>query len=256
MMLKKKSNNWARLKLALLVPVGFAALSAFARPETEFVPVQAPPPAITLKQGNEVPLSTPDKNTHLQKDIKIEYNVYLSFTKNNEEGKEQIDGISIYGVGEEKALGIAEKAIKNGRFAKATQVIICPHTPQVPKSYLEKMKSLFDSNNIKCKIIQAQGYDKDGNALPAPPPPPPAPDIDVTLNYKNGKKEERVIVYKRDLQTGEKIKKRLNEIYADDISTVTITTYKWTQEGVLEGVEKILKDRIKQDVKYIVHKKE
>lgn len=26
MMLKKKSNNWARLKLALLVPVGFAAL--------------------------------------------------------------------------------------------------------------------------------------------------------------------------------------------------------------------------------------
>jgi len=30
MMLKKKSNNWARLKLALLVPVGFAALSAFA----------------------------------------------------------------------------------------------------------------------------------------------------------------------------------------------------------------------------------
>ena len=30
MMLKKKSNNWARLKLALLVPVGFAALTEYA----------------------------------------------------------------------------------------------------------------------------------------------------------------------------------------------------------------------------------
>lgn len=32
MMLKKKSNKWARLKLLLLVPVGFTALSVFARP--------------------------------------------------------------------------------------------------------------------------------------------------------------------------------------------------------------------------------
>ena len=33
MMLKKKSNNWARLKLLLLVPVGLIVLNAFARPE-------------------------------------------------------------------------------------------------------------------------------------------------------------------------------------------------------------------------------
>lgn len=33
MMLKGKSNNWARLKLLLLVPVGLIVLNAFARPE-------------------------------------------------------------------------------------------------------------------------------------------------------------------------------------------------------------------------------
>ena len=34
MMLKKKSNSWAQLKLLLLVPVGFTAVCMFARPET------------------------------------------------------------------------------------------------------------------------------------------------------------------------------------------------------------------------------
>ena len=48
----------------------------------------------------------------------------------------------------------------------------------------------------------------------------------------------------------------MNKIYSDDISTVTITTYKWTPDGVLEGVEKFLKDRIKlDDVKYVIQKK-
>lgn len=255
MMLKKKSNNWARLKLALLVPAGLAALSAFARTETVVTPVQTPAPAV-IEQVNEEPLPTASKSTNLQKDIQNDYNVYLSFTKNNNEGKEVIDGISIYGVGEQKALEIAEKAIKNGRFAAATKVIICPHTPKVPMSYLEKMKDLFDRNNIKCNITKAQGYDDNGNALPTPPPPPPAPDAYVTLNYKSGKKEEGIIVYKRFLETGEKINERLDKIYSDDISTVTITTYKWTPDGVLEGVEKFLKDRIKLDgVKYVTQKK-
>lgn len=255
MMLKKKSNNWARLKLALLVPAGLAALSAFARTETVVTPVQTPAPAV-IEQVNEELLPTASKSTNLQKDIQDDYNVYLSFTKNNNEGKEVIDGISIYGVGEQKALGIAEKAIKNGRFVAATKVIICPHTPKVPMSYLEKMKDLFDRNNIKCNITKAQGYDDNGNALPTPPPPPPAPDAYVTLNYKSGKKEEGIIVYKRFLETGEKINERLDKIYSDDISTVTITTYKWTPDGVLEGVEKFLKDRIKLDgVKYVIQKK-
>ena len=86
MMLKKKSNNWARLKLALLVPAGLAALSAFARTETVVTPVQTPAPAV-IEQVNEEPLPTASKSTNLQKDIQDDYNVYLSFTKNNDEGK-------------------------------------------------------------------------------------------------------------------------------------------------------------------------
>lgn len=255
MMLRKKSNNWARLKLALLVPVGLAALSAFARTETVFIPVQAPP-SVAVEQANEVPLPTTGKSTNLQKDIKEEYNVYLSFTKKNDAGKEVIDGISIYGVGEQKALDVAEKAIKNGRFATATKVIICPFTPKVPVSYLEKMKALFDANHIKCKITQAQGYDKDGNALPMPPPPPPSPDVYVVFNYKDGKKEDGMIVYERYLKTGNQINERLAKIKLDNVSSVTINSYKWTPEGVAEAVEKILKDKIKQDVEYVVKKQE
>lgn len=68
MMLKKKSNNWARLKLALLVPAGLAALSAFARTETVVTPVQTPAPAV-IEQVNEEPLPTASKSTNLQKDI-------------------------------------------------------------------------------------------------------------------------------------------------------------------------------------------
>ena len=64
-----------------------------------------------------------------------------------------IDGISIYGVGEQKALEIAEKAIKNGRFAAATKVIICPHTPKVPMSYLEKMK-IYSTGTILNVILR------------------------------------------------------------------------------------------------------
>lgn len=184
MMLKKKSNNWGRLKLLLLIPVGLTALSVFARPEinppTATVmnsDIQVPPPTST-DQPSKDPLPTTDKSTTIQKDIKEDYNVYLSFTKNNDAGKEVLGGFTISGVSEQKALEIAEKAIKNGSFKAATKVVICPQTPKVPKSYMEKMKGLFDANNIKCSIAQAQGYDKDGNRLPPPPPPPPpAPDV-------------------------------------------------------------------------------
>ena len=106
MMLKRRSNKWGRLKLALLIPVGLAALSAFARPETEVVS----PPAETT---NWVPTPSGDKGTALPQDdkgskrIKLEtrsvrsskdmtlsqdgkgtYTIYLSFTKTGNDGKE------------------------------------------------------------------------------------------------------------------------------------------------------------------------
>ena len=38
MMLKEKSNKWARLKLLLLLPLGALSLYAFARPEAKQLP--------------------------------------------------------------------------------------------------------------------------------------------------------------------------------------------------------------------------
>lgn len=247
MMLKKESNNWVRLKLALLVPVGLAALSAFALPTVETV--SSPPPAVEQPK-QETPLLSPSKDTQSQSDDKTNYDVYLSFTKKNDEGKEVIDGISIYGVGEEKALAVAEKAIANGRFAKATLVIVCPHTPKVPKSYLEKMKALFDKNGIKCKITQVRGYDKDGNALPPPPPPPPAPDGMVVFSYKDGSSDQHFVVYERHLKGG--LEQRIDKIYRDDIKSVTIKIYDKAPDGLLDVVKQALEKKIKYQVAYNV----
>lgn len=257
-MLRKKSNGWVRLKLALLVPVGFIALSVFAHPETVLVPVETSLPVVVSEQidkASQASLPTTDKSTNLQKQIQDTYNVYLSFVKKDEAGKDAIGGVSIYGVSEEKALAIAEKAIKNGTFKTAIKVVICPHTPKVPMSYLEKLKALFDQNNIKCAITKAQGYDNDGNALPTPPPPPPAPDAYVTFYYKNGSKDGMVI-YKSFFSTGKASIEQLAKIKTEGISSIIITTYKRTPEGVVEETEKFLKDNIKYDVEYkIEHRK-
>ena len=189
MMLKRRSNKWGRLKLALLIPVGLAVLSAFARPETEVVS----PPAETT---NWVPTPSSDKGTALPQDdkgskrIKLEtrsvrsskdmtlsqdgkgtYTIYLSFTKTGNDGKEQLDGVNLTGV-EDYFVQMVKKQLADGRFAKATKVIICPNTPQVPQEMMQQVKTLFDAENIPCEIATAQGYDKDGNKLPPPPPPP------------------------------------------------------------------------------------
>ena len=164
MMLKRRSNKWGRLKLALLIPVGLAALSAFARPETEAVS----PPAETT---NWVPTPSGDKGTALPQDDKERYTIYLSFTKTGDDGKEKLDGVNLTGV-EDFFVNMVKKQLAEGRFAKATKVIICPNTPQVPQEMMQQVKALFDAENIPCEITTAQGYDKDGNKLPTPPPPP------------------------------------------------------------------------------------
>ena len=164
MMLKRRSNRWGRLKLALLIPVGLAALSAFARPETEAVS----PPAETT---NLVSAPSGDKGTALPQDDKERYTIYLSFTKTGDDGREKLDGVNLTGV-EDFFVNMVEKQLAEGRFAKATKVIICPNTPQVPQETMQQVKALFDAENIPCEITTAQGYDKDGNKLPTPPPPP------------------------------------------------------------------------------------
>ena len=44
-------------------------------------------------------------------------------------------------------------------------------------------------------------------------PPPPSPDAYVAFNYKNGGKEQGLIVYERYLKNTNEIDKRFNSIY-------------------------------------------
>ena len=252
MMLRKKSNGWARLKLLLLVPVGLTALSVFARPEITDVSATVLPSPMPV-QTDVTALPVPDKGINLQQQTKAEYGVYLSFVEKDIAGKDSIGGISIYstGVSEEKALKIVENAIKNGTFQTASKVFITPFNERVPASYLEKIKNLYEANNIKCKINPpTPTHDKDGKEIP--PPPPPAPDVYVTFQFNNGKKEAGLIIYERYLKTGTEISKRLNEIKLDGLSKVIIKTKKNAPAGIAEQVEKLLQEKIKKDVPYEV----
>lgn len=52
MMLKRRTNNWARLKLLLFVPVAAGTLYAFARPEVKKTVGQAINASASVKQNS------------------------------------------------------------------------------------------------------------------------------------------------------------------------------------------------------------
>ena len=52
MMLKRRTNNWARLKLLLFVPVAAGTLYAFARPEVKKTMGQAINTPVSVKQNS------------------------------------------------------------------------------------------------------------------------------------------------------------------------------------------------------------
>lgn len=72
MMLKGKSNNWARLKLLLLVPVGLIVLNAFARPE-----VNRQLETLIQSKDKDTPL---DEQQDLKEFFKTELDKYVNDT--------------------------------------------------------------------------------------------------------------------------------------------------------------------------------
>lgn len=132
MMLKKKSNNWARLKLALLVPVGLAALSAFARPE-------ASPPSAAI---GDIRLSA-NKSTANQETMQQDHVVFLTY---KESGSEDLNSIVC------KNLDRIRTRVAEGQFKNAQEVAINPAFEDVPASYLEKVKAVLEERGIQCKI--------------------------------------------------------------------------------------------------------
>lgn len=356
MMLKGKSNNWARLKLLLLVPVGLIVLNAFARPEVnrqletlvqskdkETPPEEQqdmksffktelesyikkvdpqtrfePDEIIAFMKKNTEPkdlfinakgdvllnndfanykekeqflgklqdlfekskkpvsfyflidINTPEEATeavlHLvkeafdkrQKVVGADKAPFLLFedARNNKNfpGKVSMAQSSkkgtVYIIQNKKVVGVINGDVADYKLPDFSKdmVTIQPAGKDVSSSRLNSVKDMIEKNGFSCQINTS--VFKNGDALP--PPPPPSPDAYVAFNYKNGGKEQGLIVYERYLKNTNEIDKRFNSIYNDDISSVTITVYKKAPDGMLDGVEKYLKDKIKYDVEYIV----
>lgn len=356
MMLKGKSNNWARLKLLLLVPVGLIVLNAFARPEVnrqletlvqskdkETPPEEQqdmksffkteldsymkkvepqtafePDEIIAFMKKNTEPkdlfinakgdvllnndfanykekeqflgklqdlfekskkpvsfyflidINTPEEATeavlHLvkeafdkrQKVVGADKAPFLLFedARNNKNfpGKVSMAQSSkkgtVYIIQNKKVVGVINGDVADYKLPDFSKdmVTIQPAGKDVSSSRLNSVKDMIEKNGFSCQINTS--VFKNGDAFP--PPPPPSPDAYVAFNYKNGGKEQGLIVYERYLKNTNEIDKRFNSIYNDDISSVTITVYKKAPDGMLDGVEKYLKDKIKYDVEYIV----
>lgn len=356
MMLKGKSNNWARLKLLLLVPVGLIVLNAFARPEVnrqletlvqskdkETPPEEQqdmksffkteldsymkkvepqtafePDEIIAFMKKNTEPkdlfinakgdvllnndfanykekeqflgklqdlfekskkpvsfyflidINTPEEATeavlHLvkeafdkrQKVVGADKAPFLLFedARNNKNFPRKVSMAqsskkgTVYIIQNKKVVGVINGDVADYKLPDFSKdmVTIQPAGKDVSSSRLNSVKDMIEKNGFSCQINTS--VFKNGDALP--PPPPPSPDAYVAFNYKNGGKEQGLIVYERYLKNTNEIDKRFNSIYNDDISSVTITVYKKAPDGMLDGVEKYLKDKIKYDVEYIV----
>lgn len=357
MMLKGKSNNWARLKLLLLVPVGLIVLNAFARPEVnrqletlvqskdkETPPEEQqdmksffkteldsymkkvepqtafePDEIIAFMKKNTEPkdlfinakgdvllnndfanykekeqflgklqdlfekskkpvsfyflidINTPEEATeavlHLvkeafdkrQKVVGADKAPFLLFedARNNKNFPRKVSMAqsskkgTVYIIQNKKVVGVINGDVADYKLPDFSKdmVTIQPAGKDVSSSRLNSVKDMIEKNGFSCQINTS--VFKNGDALP-PPPPPPSPDAYVAFNYKNGGKEQGLIVYERYLKNTNEIDKRFSSIYNDDISSVTITVYKKAPDGMLDGVEKYLKDKIKYDVEYIV----
>ena len=356
MMLKGKSNNWARLKLLLLVPVGLIVLNAFARPEVnrqletlvqskdkETPPEEQqdmksffkteldsymkkvepqtafePDEIIAFMKKNTEPkdlfinakgdvllnndfanykekeqflgklqdlfekskkpvsfyflidINTPEEATeavlHLvkeafdkrQKVVGADKAPFLLFedARNNKNFPRKVSMAqsskkgTVYIIQNKKVVGVINGDVADYKLPDFSKdmVTIQPAGKDVSSSRLNSVKDMIEKNGFSCQINTS--VFKNGDALP--PPPPPSPDAYVAFNYKNGGKEQGLIVYERYLKNTNEIDKRFNSIYNDDISSVTITVNKKAPDGMLDGVEKYLKDKIKYDVEYIV----
>jgi len=315
MMLKKKSNNWARLKLALLVPVGFAALSAFARPET------SPPPAATMTDNIHLSIN---KSTVNQETMQQDHAVFLTY---KESGSEDLNSIVC------KTLDRIRTRVAEGQFKNALEVTVNPAFDDIPASHLETVKDVLEERDIKCKIdmtvpntimddvakpyrkyddvvyliqnkkivaalsiskfsanqndprldkisksaslilqpenpkVSRQEMEKLKNLLDkkgltseinmnifkigdaaAPPPPPPAGQ--VIFSYRDGQPDQQFVLYDRHAKPGANLGQRIDKIYKDNITKVSIKINKSTPKDLLETVKQELKKKINYPVQY------
>lgn len=304
MMLKGKSNSWARLKLLLLVPLGLIVLNAFARPEVgrqletfiQSKDKESPPnDQQNVREFFKTELdnylkkagasTSPDEITAFLKKNTNMCNLFINargnlllnnnhatianlpdklkelFTSSASSGKP----VSVYFLIDinspqadvTRTLGIVKEAFqKQQSTAGADKApFLLFEDARNNKNFAVKDKVAQSSSRTTTTKVTKNDNDpyKD---YPPPPPPPPSPDGTISFSYKSGKKDQGILFYNRHAKPGKGLEQRIDKIYSDDISTVTITIFKKADEGLLEGVQQILKNKIKYDVRYVVERKE
>lgn len=209
MMLKKKSNKWARLKLLLLVPVGFTALSVFARPVS-------PPQPNQPENRMTAPSVSANKDT-----------------------RKAVPNQEMFSATTKKAVQAPDSqptAVPNPQEGKQAKQKIAPPPPPPPPPVVQ------DGTKKK------EGKKVEKNIPPPPPPPPPAGS--VQFHYKGDKPAKQFTLFARYAQNNKNVGYEINHIYSDDIVKVTILLNQRAPEGLLESVQKVLKEKIKYPVEY------
>lgn len=227
MMLKKKSNNWARLKLLLLVPAGVFILQAFAHPELVAKPLE------TLN-ASALPASFSKSTTILQNDQKKKAEYYMVDNRRmtNEEYNDFVKNkVTRSSANMDELTNPAGKIIKVVSYQKTDKGNI-PSSP----IYLELKKG------VKTEAT---------NTVPPPPPPPPLGEVEVY--YKDVAKPERIMI-NPGLAKSKHFMNNLNKVYTDKIVKVNVIAYSKDAKDKFkedfEFADKMLKDKIKYQVEY------
>lgn len=84
----------------------------------------------------------------------------------------------------------------------------------------------------------------------APPPPPPPPAGQVVFSYRDGQPDQQFVLYDRHAKLGPNLGQRIDKIYSDNITKVTVRINKKAPKELLETVKQELKKKIDYPVRY------
>ena len=85
----------------------------------------------------------------------------------------------------------------------------------------------------------------------APPPPPSLPPAgQVVFSYRDGQPDQQFVLYDRHDKPGSNLGQRIDKIYSDNITKVTVRINKKAPKELLETVKQELKKKFDYPVRY------
>ncbi len=133
------------------------------------------------------------------------------------------------------------------QISKSTPLILQPENSKISRQEMEKLKSLLEKKGLTGEINT--NVFKIGDAA-APPPPPPPPAGQVTFSYRDGQPDQQFVLYDRHAKPGPNLGQRIDKIYRDNITKVSIKINKRAPKDLVETVKQELKKKIDYPVQY------